>query len=198
MAGKVEALKLLCWSLQSHKVQEAKMADFCSFHGLLTHWRQHSSQKVVIPASVPIQWLCSCLPFVILALTRFEVQSHKVFSHCFVLTKTWQIWQKREQVCLVTTMRLLYLHSLQKACCSVVLSHSLDFVNLLTPQLQYQPTYYNSTKPLTSTIAQSVWPSFYMNVLLTWVVSDPVYIVYMIYDWIDGLGDCCSVAYPFL
>ena len=38
MASEIEALKLLYSSLQSHKVQEAKMADFFyPFHGLLAH-----------------------------------------------------------------------------------------------------------------------------------------------------------------
>ena len=87
MAGKVEALKLLCSSLPSHLVREAKMADYCPFHGLLTHWRQHNSRKVVIPASVPIQWLCSYLPFVAVALTRFEVQSHKSDFPLFCIDK---------------------------------------------------------------------------------------------------------------
>ena len=49
VAGKLEVLKLLCLSLQSHKVQEAKMADFWPFQGLLAHRRQCSPQEMVIP-----------------------------------------------------------------------------------------------------------------------------------------------------
>ena len=49
MAGKAEAVKLLYLLLQSHKVQEAKWSIFGPFHGLLAHWREHSSRRVVIP-----------------------------------------------------------------------------------------------------------------------------------------------------
>ena len=46
MAGEVEVLKLLCSSLQSHKVKVTKMANFLSFS-----WPGRSTQlsKVVIP-----------------------------------------------------------------------------------------------------------------------------------------------------
>ena len=44
--------------------------------------------------SAPIQWLCPCVPFVVVPFTQFEVEYHQVFSHCFVLIKTWQRWQK--------------------------------------------------------------------------------------------------------
>ena len=42
VASKFEFLKYLCSTLQSHKVQEAKMAIFGPFHGLLTHRRQRN------------------------------------------------------------------------------------------------------------------------------------------------------------
>ena len=42
VASKFEFLKSLCSTLQSHKVQEARMADFGPFHGLLSHRRQRN------------------------------------------------------------------------------------------------------------------------------------------------------------
>ena len=95
VAGKVEFLTPLCSMLQFDKVWEAKIAY----------------------PSVPIQWLWPCDPFVAVALSRLEVETYKAFSHCFVLTKTWfalaEDGQKREQICLATTVWVWYLHSLQ-------------------------------------------------------------------------------------
>ena len=86
MASKVEFLKPLRSTLQSYKVQEAKKkADFS---------RTAHSQKTAHPSrsaysSVPIQRLCPCHPFVAVAHTRFEVESHKRFP-LFALA----LWQK--------------------------------------------------------------------------------------------------------
>ena len=87
MAGQVEAPKLLYSSLQSHKVQETKMANFWQFS-----WPACTLKTAQLAKGgchgAPIQWLCPCLLFVVVPLTQFKVESHKVFSHCFVLTKT--------------------------------------------------------------------------------------------------------------
>ena len=75
VASKVKFPKPLRSTLQSYKVEEAKMADFS--------WTARS-QKTVHPSrgaysSVPIQRLCSCHHFVAVALTWFEVESYKAF-----------------------------------------------------------------------------------------------------------------------
>jgi hypothetical protein len=93
VAGEVKFLTPLCSMLQSDKVREAKIADFWPFS------RPARSQKTTYPSrsaylSVPIQWSWPCHPFVAVALSQFKAESHKAFSHCFVLTKTHRRQQK--------------------------------------------------------------------------------------------------------
>ena len=112
MASKVEFPKSLCSTLQSHKVQEAKMADFWPFS------RPAHSQKTAHPSrtvyfSVPVQWLCPCHHFVAVAHTRFEVESHKAFPIVLYWRALAEDSKKQEQICLAITVRVRYLHSLQ-------------------------------------------------------------------------------------
>ena len=84
------ASKPLYYSLRSHKVQEAemlKMADFSPFS-----WPACSVKTLQLSRSsyhsAHILRLYPCLLFVAVAITRFEMESHKGFSQCFVLKKT--------------------------------------------------------------------------------------------------------------
>ena len=80
----------VCYSLRSHKVQEAemlKMADFSLFS-----WPACSRKILQLLrgsySSAHILRLCPCLLFVVVAITQFEMDYHKGFSQCFVLMKT--------------------------------------------------------------------------------------------------------------
>ena len=85
------------------------------------------------------------------ALARFEVESHKAFP-LFTLAED---GKKREQICLATTVRVRYLHSLQDLL--VVFSYlgvhcSFDAVTLI-------PMHVELDKPSTLTITWSAQPS---------------------------------------
>ena len=137
------------------QVQQAhKIRQFWPFHGLLAHWRQHSSRKVVIP-------VCQYSGFALAILLYW-----------------WRLGKdgKNESNCLV---RLLCLRSLQKLAGSVLLPVCWPFNSKTSI-----PVYIELNKPSTSTITWSGRPLFYANVLLTRVVSNPIYVVYMIYGYV--------------
>ena len=54
------------------------------------------------------------LPFVAMASTRFEIESHRAFSLCIVLIE--EDGQKSEQCCVVMTIRLWCLYVAHKTC----------------------------------------------------------------------------------
>ena len=105
----------LCHALQSHKFQEAKTSKNGRFLALFVACllTEGSTALKGSYSSALIWRLCPCLSFVAVAITLFEIESRKAFSHCLVLKRTAKSARKSEQNFVVVKTGLWSLRSLQ-------------------------------------------------------------------------------------
>ena len=153
VADKLEFLKPLCSMLRSHKVQEAKMADFWPFS------RPACSLKTAHPSRT-VYNVFQCTGAVALLLPPFygcapytvQGRVQQSVSHCFVLVSSCRRQQKTRATLLAATMRVQYLHSLQDLLVVFSYLEAFNVVTKITLHVELE-------KSSTSIITQSAQPS---------------------------------------